>query len=78
MNLPYCIRYETRLTESGRKSGNSSLTSTFAYFDGNIDAKGVDGFVCSDGIVSFSRGTSCPAEGHGGGGISSASNFVTE
>lgn len=42
--LPGPKRREKRNTLSGRKSGNSSRTSTFAYFDGNIAANGVSNF----------------------------------
>lgn len=36
---------ENRKTLSGRKSGNNSRTSTFAYFDGSIAASGVSNFL---------------------------------
>lgn len=42
--LPGPKRRENRNTLSGRKSGNSSQTSTFAYFDGSIAANGVSSF----------------------------------
>lgn len=35
---------ENRSTLSGRKSGKSSQTSVFAYFDGSIAANGVSNF----------------------------------
>lgn len=42
--LPGPKRRENRNTLSGRKSGNSSQTSTFAYFEGSIAANGVSSF----------------------------------
>lgn len=44
VGLPGPNRRENRSTLSGRKSGKSSRTSTFAYFDGNIAANGVSSF----------------------------------
>lgn len=52
VGLPGPNRREKRSTLSGRKSGNSSRTSTFAYFDGSIAANGVSNF------RSFSRSLS--------------------
>lgn len=44
VGLPGPNSLEKRSTLSGRKSGNKSRTSTFAYFDGNIAANGVSNF----------------------------------
>lgn len=79
--LPGPKRRENRSTLSGRKSGNSSRTSTLAYLDGSIAASGV-----SNLLSAFISAVSAESDfalselvwvfnGILGGGISSLSLF---